>query len=60
MTIRVSVSTGKVGSRCTTEFEIDDDELEGLSDEERDDEIDEMAQQVMFGMIDWNWEIETP
>lgn len=56
MKIRVKVSTNKVGSEDEDTFEIADDELEGLSEDDRNKAIEETAQQVMFEMIDWYWE----
>ena len=46
-TIEVTVTSGFVGCRKTESFEVDDD----VSDEE----IEEMAQEVMFNMIEWSW-----
>lgn len=45
--IRVYVSTSKVGSRCETEIEVDDEATE--------EDITELAQEAMFGMIEWDW-----
>jgi hypothetical protein len=45
--ITVYVSTGYVGCQKSETFEVEDD----CSDEE----IDEQAQEIMFGMIEWGW-----
>jgi hypothetical protein len=48
-TIKVHASTGKVGSRDSTTFEIEDDATT--------EEIDEAAREAMFGcLIEWGWE----
>jgi len=47
MKIKVCVMTRKVGSMCEDEFEIDDHATE--------EEIDKIAQELMWEMIDWNW-----
>lgn len=47
MIIVVSVSTNKIGSKCTDEFEIEDDAAE--------DDIEEAARECMFNMIEWNY-----
>ncbi len=48
MKIKVSVSTRLVGSKVTEIIELDDDMSE--------DELEDIGQQTMFDMIDWNWE----
>lgn len=53
---KVSVSTNKVGSRCEREFEVDDEDLEDLNEQEHDALVDEYARDVMFDMIDWGWD----
>lgn len=41
--IRVTVGTSKINSDVSREFEVDDEDLEGLSRTERDKVIDEQA-----------------
>jgi hypothetical protein len=48
MKVRVHVSNGMVGCERTIEIEIDDDKSE--------DEIEELAKEAMFEMIEWWWE----
>ena len=49
--IVVSVSTGYVGAKREIEFSVEDDATE--------EEIEEMAKEAMFSLIDWNfWEKE--
>lgn len=48
-TVTVHVSTNKVGSKCSDEIEVEDDAT--------DDEIEEAAKEVMFNMIEWNYDI---
>ena len=46
-TIEGYVETGKVGSRCVFEFEVEDDAT--------DEEIDELARDLMFEQIEWSY-----
>jgi hypothetical protein len=50
MKIKVTVSTRKVGSQCERTFEIEDDLT--------DDEIEQIAQEAMWNMVEWNWKKE--
>ena len=52
VTIRVSISTQKVGSECTDEFEIPRAEWEAMTDEQKE----EACQDAAFNMIGWNWQ----
>jgi hypothetical protein len=58
----VHAQTNKIGSRCEETVEIDDEDLEGLEGYERELAIDDIAREVMFGLIEWGWEEkkETP
>ena len=55
MKILVSVRTQVYGSRDEVEIEISDEDLGGLTPEERDLKIEEQAREAMFSMIEWNW-----
>ena len=56
MKIRIKVSTGYVGSDSEDYIEIDECELEGMSEKEKDDYINEQAFEYMImNMIDWTW-----
>jgi hypothetical protein len=55
MKIKISVSTRYIGSKDTEEIEIDDEELEGMTEEEQEKYIEEIAKEQMFEMIDWTW-----
>jgi len=46
-TITVYVELGLVGCRRESTIEVDDDAM--------DDEIEEMARDEMFNMIEWGW-----
>lgn len=48
-TVKVWIATRKVGSQCETSFEIEDDAT--------DKEIEEIAQECVWEMAEWNWEI---
>lgn len=43
------VQTNANGSRCETEFEVDDTELAGLNDEQREEYLHEQAMDAVFG-----------
>lgn len=45
-------ATPNVGSRYSVEFEIDDEDLEGLSPEELDDYLYNEAQEVIIQYVD--------
>lgn len=47
--VTVRVSTNRVGSECKDSFEVEDDATE--------EEIEEMAKDAMFSMIEWNWDV---
>jgi hypothetical protein len=49
MKIKVYVSTNKINSKCERIIEIE----EPRSSEE---EIEQIARETMFEMIEWNWE----
>lgn len=47
--VEVWVSTSKLGSKCSTTIEVEDD----CSDAE----IEVLAQETMFGLIEWSWKV---
>ena len=49
--IKVFVRTNKVGSKCEDYIEIDREEWEAMSDNEKDD----CCQDVAFAMFEWGW-----
>jgi hypothetical protein len=56
MKVTVYVSTGFVGSRREEEIEIDDEDIAGMTEQERDDYIDDQAREVLWELINWGWE----
>ena len=50
MKIKITVQTDKIGSKCETEIDIDEEQ--GSATQE---ELEEYALEAMFGMIEWNW-----
>lgn len=50
--VRYTVSTDKVGSKCTEVIEYDREWWEQLSSEERDEEMRQHA----FSRVGWHWE----
>ena len=55
MKIEVYVHTGLVGSEQKDILEIDDEDLKGMSDIDREDYIEHKAREFMFNMIDWGY-----
>lgn len=51
VTIKVYVSTNKVGSECETEFDMPRTEWEAMTDTEKEYE----CSCAMHDMIEWNW-----
>lgn len=51
-TIEIHVSIGLVGCRRTTTIEVEDDAT--------DDEIEEVARESMFELVEWSWRVKTP
>lgn len=43
------VRTNKNGSRCEVEFEVDDTELDGMTDDEREEYLHDQAMDAVFG-----------
>jgi hypothetical protein len=51
------VETNKIGSRCLSEFEIPDEDLEGLDELAREKVLEEWAHNALFasGLCTWGW-----
>lgn len=49
------VHTNVSGSRCEVPFEIDDEDFDGLTDEERDTLVEEIAQDAISSSYEWGW-----
>jgi len=59
MKIKVGLSIGLSGCRIIEEIEVDDEELEGLSDEEKVNHLNEYAKEHADNYVDyWYEEIE--
>ena len=56
MKLIVNVRTRFIKSQDQMEIEISDEDLEGLTQEERDAEIEKQAKEAMFSMIEWDWQ----
>lgn len=58
MKFKASVRTKKIGSECEIEFEVDDEALADLDQEQRDDLIDLSAREAIedSGLIEIWWE----
>lgn len=55
MKIKAGVSTGYVGSHREKVLEIDDEDLEGLSQDEKDAICQEVAEQWLWNTINFGW-----
>jgi hypothetical protein len=49
-------STNIVGSGVSAEFEVDDCDLEGLSEMDRDNLISEVMRDVLYGLVEMYYE----
>ncbi len=56
MKIKVTVGTWKIGSEMDDVLEIDDSELEGMTEQEIEDYLEDVAREAMFNMIEWSFE----
>lgn len=55
MKISVYVATNKIGSDITDEIEVPDEELDGLTAEQREARIESEAREWLFENIEWGW-----
>lgn len=58
MKVKVTASTRFVGSKDSRVLTIDDEDIEGMSERERDDYIEECAQEALWDIVDWGWEVQ--
>lgn len=49
------VHTNRVGSTCEDDFEIPDEELEGLNEAERESLISDYARDAIANLYEWGW-----
>ena len=56
MRVRVFVRTNKVGSECSDEIEIEDDEWRTMSETDREDYL----RDVVWNMAEWGYEEAAP
>lgn len=55
MKIEVWVATNKVGSKCSCTVDIPDEDVEGMSEQELEDFIDEYARDDIWRLMEWGW-----
>lgn len=55
-TIKYTIDTSWSGRSHTATFQVDDEDLEGLSPEERADAIAELVEESVQEKVSWNWE----
>jgi hypothetical protein len=55
----VTVSTNKVGSECENTFEFDPAEYTKADGSLDHEALEEIARDMMFEMIEWNWTLDT-
>ncbi len=58
MRIEVVVATDKVGSRCSREIDLDDNDYRKSDGSVDTDAVEEVARDVMFEMIEWSWKVQ--
>lgn len=49
------INTGRVGSETTFEVEIPDEDLEGLTEEEREGYISQLVRDETWNYAEWGW-----
>jgi hypothetical protein len=59
MKVEVYVSTNKVGSRIAHVIDVPDEDLEGCTEEERNNYLDEYCSEyVLENLIEWGWHLK--
>jgi len=58
MKVKVYVATNRIGSKVEEVIDVPDEDLDGLTDAERAQLVNEYAQAEVFdsGMFEWGWE----
>lgn len=56
MIVKAYVRMGLVGCKITDEIEIDDEDLEGLSEDERENLIGEYVQDWIWNHVEYGWD----
>jgi hypothetical protein len=54
--IKYTIECGWTIHGYTGEFEVDDEELEDLTDEERERTISQMVEETVANHVSWGWE----
>jgi Fe-S cluster biosynthesis and repair protein YggX len=57
MQLRLMIETGFAGGTHYQTVDIDDEEIEGMSAEERNDYFDQLANEFLFEKCEPSWEI---
>lgn len=55
-TIKYTIEVNWTIHGYSDEFEVHDEDLEGLTDEEREDLIGQMVQESVANQVSWGWE----
>jgi len=55
--VELWLCTDRVGSEVKRTIEVDDEDVEGLSEQARDGVIHEYAQDYLYQMFEWGWNI---
>jgi hypothetical protein len=58
MKVTFWIQTNKIGSRCESVQDIPDEDLEGLSRQERDKYLEEWGKDTIWNMAEWGWNDE--
>lgn len=56
MKIRVWITIGLIGCKQQTEIDVPDDELEGLSEGEQNEVLENYARDFKDEKVDWGWD----
>lgn len=56
MKFTLYASTNKVGSECTWDFEVDDEDALNEDGTVNTDAVDEVAKEYLSNIMEWGWE----
>jgi hypothetical protein len=58
MKVTVWACTPYINSKYKRTIEIDDEDVEGMDNSERDSYIDEIAKDEMWNIVEWGWKVK--
>ena len=55
MELEIWIATNVVGSKCSTVIEIDDEELEGMTEQQHQKHFEEYAREEIWNIAECGW-----